>query len=307
MDPSSPQVSEAVEELHLYLSDILPPLVVVDAFKLLFQFPPALVASRLREWISSQHRPDGGISLSDYTLYAMRKVNLMGEFQFVPREQFDQFLEALKDLVLDLCPAEEHETLRENLTRLSEGSGTPTGSEDALIPPEQGPEGLPAEAPSLPSFSAEEVRALRHFSLLLRRIGQATPAEGAPGVLALALAAAARASRNSEEFEQNVGTLRELGWAVDTPDIFRALGNSLPGWIPPEPGPEGGEGGEGAVGPEAPESGPVKAMHRIVVQPGDPAEVARRFQALVKSAVERFNEGALPRAVLMLGLAERVD
>ena len=34
MDQSSPEVRDAVEELKLYLSDILPPLVVADAFKL---------------------------------------------------------------------------------------------------------------------------------------------------------------------------------------------------------------------------------------------------------------------------------
>jgi hypothetical protein len=94
---------------------------------------------------------------------------------------------------------------------------------------------------------------------------------------------------------------------VEPLDIFRALGLSLPGWIPPEaPRKEGESGGEQDAPPEAPLSGPVKAMHRIVVQPEDPAEVARRFNAMVRSAIERFNEGALPQAVMMLGLAERI-
>ena len=313
-DQSSPQVREAVEELQLYLSDILPPLVVADAFKLLIQFPPSLVGSRLREWTSSQYRPGGGISLSDYIFYAMKKVNVMDEFHLVPPEPFDRFLEALKGLVLEFCPEAEREALRKNLTRLSESSGKLTGSVDALIRQRPGPGGLPAAAAaSGPPLSAEELRGIRHFSLLVRRIGQQAPAEGAaepgaPSAFALALAAAARASRNPEEFEQNLGKLRELGWSVDTPDIFRTLGNSLPGWLPPEPSPEGGEEGEGDAAPPVapPESGPVKAMHRIVVQPEDPAEVARRFNAMVKSAVERFNEGALPQAVMMLALAERI-
>jgi hypothetical protein len=311
-DQSSPEVTEAVEELKLYLSDILPPLVVADAFKLLIQFPPGFVASRLREWIFSQYRPGGGISLSDYALYAMRKVNMMGEFHLVPGDQFDQFLEALKELVLDLCPAAEREALRKNLARLSEGSGTLTRSVDALILPRPRPGAPPPESAGGPASAAEEMRGLRHFSLLLRRIGSQLPPEGAaePGsanALALALAAAARASRNPEDFEQNLRKLRELGWGVETPDIFRALGNSLPGWIPPEPRPDEREaGGERDAGPETPESGPVKAMHRIVVQPEDPAEVARRFNAMVESAIERFNEGALPQAVLMIDLAERI-
>jgi hypothetical protein len=41
-------------------------LVVADAFKLLIKYPPGLVASRLREWTSSQYRQGGGIKLSDY-------------------------------------------------------------------------------------------------------------------------------------------------------------------------------------------------------------------------------------------------
>jgi Domain of unknown function (DUF4388) len=311
MDPSSPQVTEAVEELKLYLSDILPPLVVSDAFKLLIQFPPSFAADRLREWISSQYRPGVGITLSDYAFYAMKKVNMMAEFHLVPREQFDEFLEALKTLVLDLCPPEERDALRENLTRLSEAGATLTRSVDALIRPRPGPGGLPAESVGSPSASAEELRGLRHFSMLLRRIGSQVPAEGAadPGVssdFARAVTAAARASRTPKEFEQNLGRLRELGWGTEALDIFRALGSSLPGWVALEPRPVGGEAGEGSAGPEAPESGPVEAMHRLVVQAEDPAEVARRFNAMVKSAIERFNEGALPQAVMMLGLAERI-
>jgi hypothetical protein len=313
MDPSSRQVTEAVEELTLYLSDILPPLVVADAFKVLIQFPPSFVASRLREWISSQYRPRGGIRFSDYALYAMRKVNMMGEFHLVPGEQFKAFLEALKELVLDLCPPEEREELRGNLTRLSETTVT-TGSVDALI---RWKPGVPEAEDAGVALSAEELRGLRHFTMLLRRIASQVPAEapadpGAPSDFALALTAAVRAARTPEEFEKNLGRLRELGWGVETQDIFRALGLSLPGWIPPEAPPEAGTpGGEQAAGPEAapeaaPESGPVKAMHRIVVQPEDPAEVARRFNAMVRSAVDRFNQGALPQAVMMIGLAERI-
>jgi hypothetical protein len=314
-DQSSPKVREAVEELHLYLSDILPPLVVADAFKVLMKFPPSLMASRLREWTSSQYRPGGGISLSDYIHYAMKKLNVMSEFHLVPQEPFDSFLEALKGLVLDFCPVEERETLRQNLARLSESSGTATGSVDALIRRRSGPGEAAGAAASGPSLSPEELRGLRRFSLLLRRIGELIPSEGAaesgaPNALAQTFAAAARTSRSQEEFEQKLEKIRELGLGVETADIFRALGSSLPGWIPPEPRPAGAEAaGQEAAGAQAPapaESRSVEAMHRIVAQPEDRAEVARRFNAMVKSAVERFNEGLLPQAVAILALAERI-
>ncbi|HKA37953.1 MAG TPA: DUF4388 domain-containing protein, partial [Thermoanaerobaculia bacterium] len=54
------------------------------------------------------------------------------------------------------------------------------------------------------------------------------------------------------------------------------------------------------------ESAPLAAIHRIVEQPEEPGEVARRFNEMVKTACERFNEGALPQSVTMLDLAERI-
>lgn len=316
-DPSSPQVREAAEELQLYLSDILPPLVVADAFKLLIKYPPDLVASRLREWTSTQFRPGGGIDFSEYLYYAMRKVNVMGEFHLVPLEPFETFLEALKGLVLDFCPEAEREKLRENLTRLSETSGTLTGSVDALIRLKSGQGEMSSAAASGASLSNEELRGLRRFSLLLHRIGQqmsavGTAEPGPPGAFAHALTAAVRTSRNPREFEQNLEKLREMGLGVETADMFRALGGSLPGWIPSESQPDAGsagaprEAGAGAEGPAPSESRSVAAMHRLVVQPEEPGEVALRFNAMVKSAVEQFNAGALPQADAVLALAERI-
>jgi hypothetical protein len=314
-DPSSPKVREAVEELQLYLSDILPPLVVADGLKILMKFPPSMVASQLRDWTSSHYRPGGGINRSDYIHFAMKKLNVMSEFHLVPQELFDHFLEALKGLVLEFCPEAERETLRQNLEHLSEQSGTTSGSVDALILRRSGSGGAAAAAASGPPLSPEELRGLRRFTLLLQQIGQQVPAEGAaeagsPSALAQALAAAARTSRSQEEFEQKLEKIRELGLEVEMADIFRALGSSLPGWIPPEPRPAGADAGsQGAAVAQAPasaESGSVEAMHRIVAQPEDRAEVASRFNAMVKSAIERFNEGALPQAVTILALAERI-
>lgn len=318
-DQSSPEVRDAVEELQLYLSDILPPLVVADAFKLLLKHPPSLMATHVREWTASQYRPGGEFKLSDYIYFAMRKINVISEFRLVPREPFERYLEALKGLVIEFCPPAERESLRRNLTSLAERTGSLTGSVDALLRQKSGTgtgtgERSAAAAPSGPPLSPEELRGIRRFSLLLQQIGRQRqvegPAEqgGQPIVLAQTIAAAARASRDSNEFEENLEKLREQGLEVENVDIFRALGSSLPGWVPPEPRPESAEsGGEDAGPPPAPpESGSVAAMHRIVAQPEDPAEVARRFQAMVKAAVERFNEGALPQAATMLTLAERI-
>src|SRR6266545_7848293 len=106
-DPSSPEVREALEELQLYLSDILPPLVVADAFK----------------------------------------VFLIGEFRLVPRGPFEPFLEELKKLALEFAPEAEREALRANLERIAESKGALTASVDALIRQMKGVPQTAAAAP----------------------------------------------------------------------------------------------------------------------------------------------------------------
>ncbi len=312
-DPSSPEVREALEELQLYLSDILPPLVVADAFKVLMGQPASLSASHIQKWTSGQFRAGSPIRLSDYIFYAVKKVFLIGEFRLVPLGPFDKYLGELKKLVLDFCPEEEREGLRANLARIAESTGALTASVDALI---RGQSGVPEPGSSAragPPFTPEELRSLRRFSLLLERLGRQVPGvgvlepDGAPVTLAQVIAAAARSSRDPQELEQNLDRLREIGLEIETADIFRALAKSLPGWVPPElpPPPAEDDSEQGEPAPP-PESGAVDAMHRIVVQAENPAQVAHRFHEMVKAAVERFNEGALPQAVTMLELADRI-
>jgi hypothetical protein len=307
-DQSSTEVREAVEELLLYFSDVLPPLVVADTFKLLIQYPPGLMASNVHSWTSSQYRAGSGIKVSDYLFYAFKKVFLMGEFRLVPKQPFAQFLAELKTLVLAKCPDGERETLRHNLERLGEDNSPLNASVDDLI---RGKLGDRAPAPERGSaLSFEELLGLRRFSLLLDRLGTASArdGEGGPDPFAAAIALAARSSPTSEDFEANLKKLRDLGMAIETVDIFRALAKSLPGWEPPEPPPPSGEGGAetAKAPPPPPESPPLEAMHKIVAQPEDPLEVARRFIEMVKLACERFNEGSLPQAVTMLDLADRI-
>jgi hypothetical protein len=302
-DPSSPEVREALEELQLYLSDILPPLVVADAFKVLLKCPTSLTASHIENWTAGQFHAGSLIKLSDYIFFAVKKVFLIGEFRLVPKGPFEPFLEELKELVLAFVPEAEREALRANLARIAESKGALTASVDALIRQERGVPESVAAAPVV--LSPEDLRGLRHFSLLLERLSRQIPDAGvpepggSPDVLAAVLAAAVRSSHDPQEFERNLEKLREIGLETETSSIFRVLAKSLPGWAPPEPPP-------GALAKTPPESGAVEAIHRIVAQSEDPAQLAMRFNEMVKTAVERFNEGALPQAVRMLDLAERI-
>jgi hypothetical protein len=78
--------------------------------------------------------------------------------------------------------------------------------------------------------------------------------------------------------------------------MFRALGQSLSGWLLPKV-----EGG-----PALPEGDQVSAMRRMIALPDDPAEGARRFREMVHAAIEQFNDGALGRAVKMFDLADQM-
>src|SRR5262245_46983363 len=222
-EETSPEVREALEELHLYLSDVLPPLVVAESFKLLLKYPPALMASNIESWMAAQHRSGSGIKVSDYLFFAAKKVYLIGEFRLVTKGPFAGFLAELIRLVVASCPAGERDTLRRNLERLGEATDTLTASVDDLI---RGKAGRAESAPAqgLP-LSAEELGNLRRFSILLERFDarhgtQQTDAVRTTELLAHALAMAARSSRSSEEFQEK---LEKLGIQMETGQVFRAL------------------------------------------------------------------------------------
>src|SRR5512135_1714639 len=122
-EQSSPEVREAIEELQLYLSDVLPPLVVADSFKLLINRSPSLMAASIQSWTAARYHSGSGIKISDYIFYAIRKIFLIGEFRLVAKEPFSRFFEELKTLVLAFSPEGERETLRRNMERLGESMG----------------------------------------------------------------------------------------------------------------------------------------------------------------------------------------
>ncbi|HKA35631.1 MAG TPA: hypothetical protein VKH43_02370, partial [Thermoanaerobaculia bacterium] len=163
-EETSPEVREALEELHLYLSDVLPPLVVAESFKLLLRYPPALMATNIESWTAIQHRSGSGIKVSDYLFYAVKKVYLIGEFRLVTKGPFAGFFAELIRLVVASCPTEERETLRRNLGRLGEATDALSASVDTLIRGKGWPESAPAQGVPL---SSEELGNLRRFSVLL--------------------------------------------------------------------------------------------------------------------------------------------
>ena len=121
VDPASEyEVREALDELQRYFSDAVPPLTVADSVDLLLSKPPQLVASRIDSWASGQGRGNSDIPLSDFLYHAVRKVHLLGEYRLLDRDKLGAWLENLKRLILQYCPAEDREILTTNLARLGE-------------------------------------------------------------------------------------------------------------------------------------------------------------------------------------------
>ncbi len=322
--PPNAELNEALLELQQYLSDNVPPLVVADAISTLLKYPPQAVVPTIRAWTAGQYRggAGGGVPVSDYLFHALKKIHLMSEFKLVAAEPLSAYLAQLKPVIIALCPEEDRPILTENLSRLGESTTTATVSPVQQIHRQAVTESAPtAAAAARQSASAsrgtgesavaagEALKGLRRVGLLLERLeaqgglslavagaAGAAPA-GRPAAAVEALAFAARTSQSREELDQALARLKAMGLDAGTGDLFRALAQTVPGWVVPA--------GEAGGGP-AFETGPIGAMRRIITTADDPVEASRRFHEMVRTGVDRFNEGSLPQAVQMLELAERL-
>ena len=327
----NPELEEALIELQQYLSDAVAPLIVADSVQLLMKYPPDVVANAIRAWTGAQYRRGSAaaVPISDYLYHTLKKIHMMAEFKLVPREPLEIYLAGLRPLILALCPAEDRSMLIENLGRLGEAPASISQAQNIFrqAPTEgSGPRASASAAAGGAGGSAggggaatadDAIRGLHRFGLLLERLesqGGLAPAGGsaaavvgaAAGPAAVppgateALAFAARSAHSGKELEAHLARLKDLGLEAGTDSVFRALSQTLPGWVVPMMA----TGAAGAVPP--PESGALGAMRRIITDAEDPVETGKRFQEMVRAGIERFNEGSLPQAVAMLELAERL-
>jgi hypothetical protein len=297
-----PKVAEALSELQQYLSDAISPLIVADSITLLLSVPPRIVAEEIRSWTTGQHRRLGAsVPISDYLYHAIRKLYVMGEFTLVSKEAMAAYLELLEADLLEFCPAEDRELLRENFEHLGDVRSdltTPVATLHRISGNESDP-GTQEAA----TASKATVNASRQFAQLVERLSRLqVPAGSGEGpsaaredVFSRLVSVAARSAGTSEEFDEAKESLRAFGMDSTMGAVFRALGRRLPGWVVETQG--------GSEGPSARLTGTARAMERIVTLEHDPREAARRFNELVQAAVEQCNEGSLARAVTMLDLA----
>ncbi len=300
-------VDEALGELDQYLSDRLAPLMVSEAMMVLARAPIGRVAREIHAWAAGQ-RTASSLPLADYLFHALRKVQIVGEFRLIAPSLFDPFFTRLQVAVLELTPEAERATLAVEVVRLREARAEsvehverihrpggerraqdepPAASEPAHPPPRAG-ERLRLAARGLPATL------LRRLNLVLDALARLAPSAGPErreALAAEAFASASLAASSPAEMQEQLDELRAAGLVERTYDMFRLLGEKLPGWWT-------------SALPDDEETGtPLVAMRRMITLTQDEREAARRFREMVESAIEQFNAGALGRSVRMIDLA----
>jgi len=316
-----PPKPEALDALHQYLSDSIPPLLFVEYVEDLFQIPVRGAAAEVLGWAASQSHVGDVVTTSDYLFHAAKKLHLLAELELLPRERMRMYLEALQPILLESCPQQEQAKLARdlaNLRHVRHDDGGMVGRGDlglaGMAQPVAGRRGpgdggrtVTEESPPLDRRIGLLLSMFERQAQLQGALGQqprgaadggspAGPSGGSGGaVLAGILSEAASEARDAAELERSVGQLANHGIPVLEEGIVRMLGRSLPDWAAP-PTSEG----------EQPAQRAVRAMHRLVTLAGDRQEKYKRFTELVTTAVEEFNDGSLGRAVTLFDLAGRM-
>jgi hypothetical protein len=292
---SRAEVQEAVSELHQYLSDQKPPLMVAQAVGLLLRCPPHYLAAQIHLWVSGQVLT---APVADYLYHGAKKISLMGDLDLLPKEALARRLPQLTDALLQYAPEGDRELLREHLTRLGQAAPVMMAAPDLLY---RRSDPAPAEATAPPGPRVDP--GVRRLALLLDHLrplaSAATPPERRTELASQFMTSAAAQASSIEELDRHLAPLRELGIDTGSEQVFRTLARSLAGWLLPR------VVVDGRPAPLVSRQ-QLDAMSRIVSLSADPAEVAKRFREMVHAAIEQFNEGHLGRAAAMFELAERL-
>ena len=109
MPASQEELQEAVYELHLYLSDQKPPLIVVDSIALLLEEAMPSVAGQIHAWIGGQKLT---APLSDYLFHAAKRLALFADLDLIPRGVLNGYLRTLTPDLVQLAPEAERRSAR---------------------------------------------------------------------------------------------------------------------------------------------------------------------------------------------------
>ncbi len=281
------EIQEAVSELHQYLSDQKPPLMVADSVGLLLRYPPEFLVAQILTWVAGQRQT---APLSDYLYHGAKKIFQLGDFELLPAKGLGEFLWGVCDGLLQHCPEGDRARLAENLGLLRQAPAAAGVAAAGLLHRQE-----PVPASPEPVLSHE----VRRLSLLLENLRPlaSAPPEQRQGLTSSYMTSAAMQSSTTRELEDRLAPLQQLGIGTTPDQFFRTLARSLAGWALPLR--------EGQAAPPVSRE-QLEAMRKVVSLAEDPAEAARRFREMIHAAVEQFNEGQLGRAATMVELAERL-
>jgi len=299
--PSDETVREALDEVGQYLSDIIPPLQVADSIMVLMQQPAQLTASEIISWTSAQCQGSRtGASVADYLFHAVTKLNSLVNLQLIPAQSLEPYLASVKQLLLDFCPPAERRLLQQNFSFIGAAGTATTVPVSHIYRQTRSGE---TESQVKEGRASEQSRG-RRLSILwerldseLRHPDSAAGEEIQEAPIMNLLANTASNARSGEEFQKLQENLNSLGIGSRTDHIFRTLSHSLPGWMIPTTGTEAVKSRNSAI----------EAMQQIISLAEDRREGCKRFQDMVRAAIEQFNAGSLARAATMFDLATSVS
>jgi hypothetical protein len=298
MELSAPdrKIREALYAIGQYLSDVIPPVQAAEPVATLMKHPVQLIASEIISWVPAQFQNEGNASIADYMFHAVSKLHYLAHLQLISQDALAPYLESVKRLLLDRCPAADRELLRENFKRVGMDESAKAGPITLIYR-----QARPGETESeIREGGGPEQARIRHLSILWNRLKSETrepmPPKGAEGFenpVPNLIATAVSATQTIDEFRSFQENLKSLGINSGTDQIFRTLGHSLPGWIISTT----------ETGAEISHNPAMEAMGQIIHLAEDRWEAGKRFRDMVLAAIEQFNTGSLARAATMFDLA----
>jgi len=83
--PDTAVFEEVLAVLQQYLSDLVPPLMLVNEGEALLRVPPVLLSIQIERWVAAQYRSGENTPVSDYLYHVARKSTRSGTSRSSPR------------------------------------------------------------------------------------------------------------------------------------------------------------------------------------------------------------------------------
>src|SRR5258706_4084224 len=128
--------------------------------------PPDLMMQQVGAWAVDQSRVHS-LAMSDLLFHALKKVFLTGELKLLDREAVANYLDRATGIAIRLCPPEDRDLLRTNLTAMRVSRNIVGMSDAPVIAPR-----MPTMAGRAPAAAPppEDAQMAKRFSLIVERL-----------------------------------------------------------------------------------------------------------------------------------------